>query len=99
MDLIDSSNSAGSCCSECPGCAATQSAADPAAEESLAGGRFVAASIGYFLGPLALAIAGSFCSGEEGGRQLLGALAGLVAGMVVAVVLAKLLVPSGKEVG
>jgi hypothetical protein len=99
MDLIDTSKSAGSCCSGCSGCAAAESAAGPGREVPLVGGRFVAASVGFFLGPLVLAVAGAFCSGRDGGRQLLGAIAGLAAGMAVSVVVARLLVPSGKEIG
>lgn len=107
MDLIDTSKSAAPGCSDCSTCAAANAEALGRPESDgperrqlpLAGSRFVVASIGYFLGPLVLAVAGASFAGQSGGRQLFGAVAGLATGMMVSGLAARLLVPSGKEIG
>lgn len=50
-------------------------------DSSLAGWRLGLASIGLFLGPVVLAIAGAMCFDKSYGAQCLGALAGLGVGM------------------
>lgn len=52
-------------------------------------------SMGLFLGPGILAIAGAACCGESRGAQFLGATTGLVLGMTGSVVVAKLLGRAG----
>ncbi len=61
-------------------------AAEPA---PLTGGRFALASLGFFTGPLALAIlAGALAPAREPARTL-SVLAGLLAGMAISIVLAR----------
>ncbi len=55
------------------------------------GWRLAMASVGLFLAPILLAIAGATCCGDGEGVQLLGAVAGLGAGMTGAVVVGRLL--------
>jgi len=47
-------------------------------------------SVGLFLGPGVLAIAGAVCCGESQGAQFVGATGGLLIGMTGSVVFAKL---------
>lgn len=75
----------GLACSGCPlgDCPASQD------ESPLSGWRLVLASMGPFLGPPVLAIAGAAWFGGSQGAQLLGALAGLGIGIAAAIVAAR----------
>ena len=79
-------NSSG--CSRCAPCDSPtpEGTGDP----PLSGWRLALASMGLFLAPGILAIAGAVCSSGSQGAQFLGAIAGLAIGMTGAVVLVKL---------
>lgn len=71
----------------CSGCAGGPCTAEPGRHDfPLAGRRLVLASVGLFVGPSVLAIAGAAWYRGSGAAQLGGALGGLVVGMAVAVV-------------
>jgi hypothetical protein len=71
------------CGADCAGCPGGEEA-PPAEGLPYKGWQVVLGSLGIFLGPLALAIAGSLLLGGSRGGQLAGALAGLGAGMGLA---------------
>lgn len=77
----------------CSGCSRCPTERGPAELErdgpSLSGWRLGLASMGLFLGPIVLAIAGAMCFGSGHGARFLGAIVGLGVGMVVAVVVAR----------
>ena len=87
---------AAECPVRCPHCAA----ADRESEQPLAGPqgwRLVTASIGVFLLPLGLALAGAAGGGETKVGQFVGAVAGLAAGLAGSVLVARLIRRTGKE--
>ncbi|MBN1851386.1 MAG: hypothetical protein JW829_01630 [Pirellulales bacterium] len=53
----------------------------PVENNSLQGCRFVSASLGLFLTPIVLAIAGSLLGGNEPGTQFVGGIVGFLLGM------------------
>jgi len=68
--------------SNCSDCSISDCRVDVVPEGSpLAGWRLVAASIGLFLGPILLALAGTICFSSGPELQLLGAAAGLIVGI------------------
>lgn len=86
----------GSKCSTCPvdDCFGKNTSDDI----PLAGGRFVLASLGLFLGPLVPALIGAVWAGETPVGQLCGALVGLGLGMVGAVGIAGILRRVSKDI-
>ena len=69
-------------CSGCARCPTTNCPAEnDEAEPRLRGRALGLAAAGLFLGPIALAIAGSFVAGDEREMQLVGALGGLLLGI------------------
>ena len=68
-------------CGDCSVCGPSDCpVADPSAGELLVGWRLAAASLGFFVLPVLLAIAGGLWAGESRPGQLAGALAGLSLG-------------------
>ena len=82
-----------SACSDCP--AQNSPVEDESDGQLLVGWRFGLASMGLFLAPVALAVAGATCFGESQGVRLLGAIAGLAIGMAGSVAIARLLRRNG----
>ena len=83
---------AGKTCPTCSRCPIQECPAKDDAEGALLSGwRLGLASVGLFLGPVLLAIAGAMVSTESRTAQFLGAMAGLGAGLVGAVVVGRLL--------
>lgn len=65
----------------------------------LSGWRLGIASIGLFLAPIALAIAGASLFERSGGAQLLGAIAGLILGVAASTVVVSFLHSRSRESG
>ena len=55
------------------------------------GWRMVLASVGLFLGPIALAIVGALLAGATADARAAGALGGLVLGMAISVIVGRLI--------
>ncbi len=72
-----------SSCARCP--TANCPARNDEEEPRLHGPALGLAAAGLFLGPIALAIAGSVCAGDDRGMQLVGALSGLLLGICASV--------------
>jgi hypothetical protein len=78
--------------SRCSGCPVTDCPAEDEPEGPLlAGWQLGLVSLGLFLGPVVLAIAGAFCGGDSPAAQLAGAIAGLGLGAACSVGIAKIL--------
>ena len=77
-------------CSSCARCPTESCPAKHDEEQSPLTGRGLGvAAAGLFLAPIALAVAGSACAGDEWEMQLVGALAGLLLGICVALACVK----------
>ena len=75
------------CSADCSACPIEAASHRPAG--AYRGGRFAAVAAAFFLGPLALALAGAALAGPEPPAQFGGGAAGLLGGMVAAVLLAR----------
>jgi len=77
-------------CSSCARCPTANCPAKHDEEAPRLRGRALGlAAAGLFLGPIALAIAGSLCAGDEWEMQLVGALAGLLFGICASLLCVK----------
>jgi len=77
-------------CSSCDRCPTESCPANTEEEQPRLRGRALGlAAGGLFLGPIALAVAGSACVGDEWEMQLVGALAGLLFGICIALACVK----------
>lgn len=75
------------CSADCTACPIEAAARRPAG--AYRGGRLAAVSAAFFLGPLALALAGAALAGPEQPAQFVVGAAGLVGGMIAAALLAR----------
>ena len=91
--------SVGPKCGGCQGCPTDEKVSQTGLDAPLAGGALVFASIGFFLGPLGMAVLGATWFDHSGASQLAGAVAGLAAGMLASVAVGRLLARVGKEKG
>lgn len=77
-------------CSSCARCPTANCPAKNDEEEPRLRGRPLGlAAAGIFLAPIALAVAGSLCAGDEWEMQLVGALCGLLFGMCISLLWVK----------
>ena len=82
---IETSDSTASRGADCHGCSICGDATPPPAGP-YSGGRLALLSSVMFVCPILLAIAGAMLAGQQGTRQLLGAVIGLLAGMALGVI-------------
>jgi len=73
----------------CAGCSCCSAEAPGPTEGTIRGPRLVLVSMGLFLGPIVLAIAGAALSPAGESAQLLGALGGLAVGMVASIAIGR----------
>ena len=78
---------AGDCAADCDQCPSQEAGSQ--VDGPYRGGRLAAVAAAYFLGPLALAVAGAVLAGPEQITRFLGGTAGLALGLVAAALAAR----------